>query len=149
MISYDSPSYPWEEHGKSNFSQSGDQKMGSEKVTGVPKVLWQAYTWDISTPLNSDFWVGAILCCITCLWPQICVVCGDMDIFCIQIVQLEEWYLFTNLHRALKWGKLCKPGIFSNYEWKMWSWEGNWHESVWISALGRKDQIIPSFLAFN
>lgn len=150
MISYGSPSYPWEEHGKSSFSQSGDQKIGSEKVSGVPKVLWQAYTWDTSTPLHFDFWVGAILCFITCLWSQICVIYADMDFFfCIQIEQLEEWYLFTNSHRALKWGKLCEPGIFSNYKWEMWSWEGNWHESVSISALGRKDQIIPSFLFFN
>ena len=40
-------------------------------------------------------------------------------------------------------GKLCEPGVFSNCEWEVWPWEGNPHERVCNSALGRKDQIIP------
>lgn len=105
MISYDSPSFPWEEHEKSSFLQLGDQETGLGKETEVPKVPWQAYSWAIFTPLQADSWNGASLQYTTCLLPWIYAICAEMDILCIQIEHLEE-YLNTNSNRAPKWGNV-------------------------------------------
>lgn len=100
-------------------------------------------------------WISAFMQYAThFLWPWIYTLCAGVNILCIQLEHLEEWVFINKFKQGTQMGKRCEPGLFSNYKWETWLWEGNWHKSAldicsWWKRLDNSKVFLFLFFSFR